>query len=299
MVTRESSRRMDDLPTWSSQTDPRLVLCLRLVVAGMLIGLLWKISFFLVADQLHFRIPIRDAFFPKWLQNAQVLRAAFLTSVIFLGTTLATASAKRRKICLPIALAANSVLLVHQGSYNDMTFVTVWWCNVWACWFAWRMSVDSSEALLRKSALVSRAILSLVLLGGAAGKWTQEYWSGEVFYEIYFRERDFWLFNLLRSTSDTQSLRVIATYYSQMVVLLETIGGLTLWCLPRRMAAIVGATVFSAIALMSNFWLFSVLGPLIGLSLVGLVGGPTSRSKAASRSLRSVGPWRSVIHSSS
>jgi len=252
--------------------DRRLMICLRMVVAGMLVGLLWKISYFLVADQLHFRVPIRDAYFPAWLQNAGVLRAAFIGAVVSLMVSAVTASARWRIFCLTVAWISASILLVHQGSYNDMTFVTVWWCNVWALWFASRMDVDAPETLLQKSALVSRVLLSVVLLGGAAGKWTGEYWSGEVFFEIYFRDRDFWLFNLLRGRFDTESLRLISTYYSRTVVVLETVGGLTLWCLPRRVAAIAGATIFAGIALLSNFWLFSVLGPLIGLSLVGLVG---------------------------
>ena len=54
------------------------------------------------------------------------------------------------------------------------------------------------ELLIRRAAFLSRLIISLILLGGAAGKWTPEYWSGEVLFDIYFVDRDFWFFNYLR-----------------------------------------------------------------------------------------------------
>jgi hypothetical protein len=61
--------------------------------------------------------------------------------------------------------------------------------------------------------------------------------------------------------------------YSRQVILVETLGGLSLWLLPPRWAGLAGAVIFCSIALLSNFLLFSVLGPLIGLSLVGCCAG--------------------------
>ena len=59
--------------------------------------------------------------------------------------------------------------------------------------------IEDQADLLRRARVLSRLIISVILLGGAPGKWTAEYWSGEVFYDIYFRDRDFWVFNLLRA----------------------------------------------------------------------------------------------------
>lgn len=241
---------------------------IQLLMLGMLVGLLWKISFFLVADAVYLRIPIRDSFFPMWLQSAIVLRTAFLTAVGAYAFTAITWSDRNRTIALGVGLMAATVMLLHQGSYNDMTFTTVWWCNVFGLWYASRMGIDEQAELGRKAARLSRVLISVVLLGGAVGKWTGEYWSGQVFYEIYFIERDFWFFNLMRSWFEPETLRWIATAYSRKVVVVESLGAL-IFLLPSRVAAVVGAVIFASIALLSNFLLFSVLGPLIALSLVG------------------------------
>jgi len=53
------------------------------------------------------------------------------------------------------------------------------------------------------------------------------------------------------------------------VVVVETVCGLGLWLLPPRVAAAAGVTVLMAIALFSNFLLFSVLSCVIALASVG------------------------------
>ena len=81
---------------------------------------------------------------------------------------------------------------------------------------------------------------------------------------------------MLRSWLDTESLRWAAMAYSRHVIVVETLGGLCLWLIPARWAALVGVVIFFSIAILSNFLLFSVLGPLIGLAVVGW-----SRSRAS------------------
>jgi hypothetical protein len=260
----------------ASGSTAQLSVPLRVVQIGMLIGLLWKFAFFRAADQVYASIPIHDGFFPVGLQQAATLRVAFLTFVVSIAIAWLTTHRATRITATAICGLAATVMLLHQGSYNDMTFTTVWWCNVWALWYVWRMDVDPPDALRRKAAFLSRLMLSVVLLGGAMGKWTPEYWSGEVFFEIYFRDRDFWVFNILRSWLDTESLQWMAMAYSRKVILIETVAGLGLWLLPARWAAVTAAVIFASIALLSNFLLFSVLTPLIGLSLAGWYRCPPS-----------------------
>jgi hypothetical protein len=242
---------------------------LRLVLTCMLVGLLWKLAFFRIADQVYTSIPLHDSFFPGWLQQAASLRIAFLTAIASIVIAWLTQQGGTRRIAIAISGLACTVMLLHQGTYNDMTFTTVWWCNVWALWYVWRMDVDPPGELRRKAAFLSRLLISVVLIGGAVGKMTGEYWSGEVFFEIYFRDRDFWVFNGLRSCLDTESLRWTAMAYSRHVIFVEIIGGLGIWLLPARWAALAGVVIFGSIALLSNFLLFSVLTPLIGLAMVG------------------------------
>ncbi|WDQ17314.1 hypothetical protein [Rhodopirellula sp. P2] len=242
---------------------------LHLTWAGMMLGLFWKWTFYLLADRIYEAIPIQHDFFPTWLQSATVLRVAFLTAAISVVAAWITEQRGPRCFAAAVTWISATVMIWHQGSYNDMTFVTFWWCSLWAFWYTTRLEIDSPEELGRKASVLSRVIVSVVLLGGASGKWTAEYWSGDVLWEIYFLDRDFWVFNFLRSNFDTETLRSIATFYSRKVVLIETFAGLGVWLLPARWAAIIGAIVFTSIALFSNFMLFSVLSPLIGLSLAG------------------------------
>jgi len=254
----------------------RLELAHRIILTGLFLSLVWKKDFFLYADWVYHRLPIHDAFFPAWLRSADVLRWDFLLTLVLIGISGFAQHAKTRIACGYLLLATLSVLCLHQGSYNDMTFVTAWWTSLWSLWLVHQMpthkKTEGEEAsVLRKAAFLSRLIVSVILLGGAVGKWTGEYWSGHVLYEIYFHDRDFWVFNGLRQCFDEAALREIAKWYSRQVVVVETLCGIGLWALPPRVAAAIGVTVLMAIALFSNFLLFSVMSCVIALASVGFL----------------------------
>jgi len=260
-----------DLVLKSNRDNIRSQITLFVVMACTLLGLGWKWSFFRFADATYETIVIRDSFFPAVLQSAMTLRVVYLGCLIAIVLSMLTIRMRRlRTLLVALALVASTTLMLHQGSYNDMTFVTSWWSLAFALWFSTRMEIDSPESLAVKASLLSRLLVSIVLLGGAVGKWTGEYWSGQVLYEIYFVERDFWFFNLLRARLDAEPLREFATGYSRVVIVVESLGGL-IWLLPRRVAAVAGMGVFLGIGLISNYSLFSVLSPMIGLAAVGLL----------------------------
>ena len=243
----------------------------RMVQAGILVTLIWKWKFFVFANGVYETIPLDDPFFPAWLRSAFVLRVAFLVTVATAALNTLTTDRIVRRWCSLITMIGVTVLCVHQGSYNDMTFVTAWWTGLWSLWFVHRMEKDDVSDLLDKGGFLSRLIISVILLGGGIGKWTAEYWSGEVFFNIYFIDRDFWLFNLLRANFDMETLRQISMWYSRQVVVIETVAGLGLWLLPPRWAAGLAMVILTSIALLSNFLLFSVLSCLIALAAVGLL----------------------------
>lgn len=262
----------------------RTVVAHRLVQAGLIVTLMWKWSFFAFASQVYESIPLNDPFFPDWLRSILVLRVALLATIATVALSLVTANPSVRRSCSWITLAGATVLCIHQGSYNDMTFVTAWWTSLWSVWFVHRLGVDDESVLLGKAAFLSRVIISMILLGGGIGKWTAEYWSGEVFYDIYFRDRDYWIFNMLRAMFEPDSLREISTWYSRQVVVVETVTGLGLWLLPPRWAASIAVIVLFSIALLSNTLLFSVLSCLIGLAAVGFLV-PGDRQQASKKHL--------------
>lgn len=257
--------------------DPinRAVLAHRMVQAGLLMALTWKWTYFSASAQVYLAIPLQDDFFPSLLQSPWVLIGTYLATVGAIALNLVTASRPLQLTCSWVTIIGTTILCLHQGSYNDMTFVTAWWTSVWSVWYVYRLNESDQPALLRRGALLSRLIISVILLGGAAGKWTGEYWSGDVFYDIYFRDRDFWVFNLLRENFETDALHEIARWYSRKVTIVETLAGFGLWMLPPRWAASIAVVLLSSIALFSNILLFSVLMSLIGLAAVGLLVAKT------------------------
>lgn len=267
---------------------PRPLVAYRMVAFAMLTALMWKWSFFRGVDAVYANYPVVDNFFPAWLQSIWTLRVSFLGAVSAIAIGSITPNHTTRLRCAVLAFVGATVLVAHQGSHNDMTFATAWWASLWSIWLAFRLhhladlderlKEPAQRVLMTRSALLSRLILSMILLGGAVGKWTSEYWSGQVFYEIYFADRDYWVFNWLRETFDEQALRQIATWYSRKVVVMETIAGFGLWLLPARYAAAAGVVIFTSIALLSNFLLFSVLLTLVGLAAVGFLVQPPGSS---------------------
>lgn len=255
---------------------------LHLVVIGVLVGLFVKWEFFAAADVLYREEVIRDSFFPMALQSHTTLRIAFWTTAVVLVIALGV-RARFRTITLAISVGTLTVLNLHQASYNDMTFLAAWWCVLWCTWLSSRSGIDADDDLLVKSGLIARLILSLVLLGGAAGKWTPEYWSGDVLHEIYFRDRQYWTFDWLRQTLTQDQLRLFSTAYSRGIIVLETVGGLTFWKLPPKVAAVTFAVIFISIAALSNWYLFSVTAPLIALAIASI------NRRVGNRPLRTAG----------
>jgi hypothetical protein len=240
------------------------------VVVCVWLGILWKLRYFAELPTIYQLRPLADAFFPAWARSSHILVAAYVTVAVSCGSVFFT----RRKSHLFIQAGAATgglwLLLIHQGSYNDVTFLTAFWASVWCLWFLHRAGVDDDATLFRKAAWLANLILAMILLAGAVGKWTAEYWSGQVLFEIYFRDRDFWLFNFLRALLAEPELRQLACWYSRLVICTETLAFVGLWILPRRWGALLATGVFVAIALCSNLLLFSVvLGP-IGLASVGV-----------------------------
>ena len=247
-------------------TTSQLANAQRIVQLCVVMGLLWKIQFFIWTDKVYLDYRLRDPFFPDWLESQWTLRVAFAIAVL---SGIAAVFARGRNILVGtviVELLALSVLLLHQGSYNDATFLTSWWTAVWCLWVSSQSHGADAQLACRRATKLGCAILSLVMLGAAAGKWTGEYWSGTVLHEIYFRERDFWLFNFLRERFAQTQLLTLAMWHSRVVITIETIAAFTLWCLPTRVAGWFALALMLLIPLTNNFMLLSVTLSLLGLS---------------------------------
>ncbi|XZE51961.1 hypothetical protein SH139x_003631 [Planctomycetaceae bacterium SH139] len=242
----------------------------RTVVCCMLLAVLWKAAHFWTFLKVYAQLPLQDEFFPAWDRANVVLAFAYLAVVSASFLTMLTRQRCQLRALASISCGGAFLLCIHQGSYNDATFVTAFWNSLWCVWFIHRCGADPTAELLSKGAYLANIILAMILLGGGIGKWTAEYWSGAVLYEIYFQDRDFWIFNWLRAWVAEPELRSIACWYSRLVIVTETSCFAALWLLPRHYAGMLAIAVFTAIACLSNFYLFSVVLSAIGLATVSL-----------------------------
>ena len=250
---------------------------LKLVHIGILVSLLWKVKFFWYSLGVNLEFPLIDPFFPTFFRLQSTLVAAYIVAV----ASSALAIFIRSKFVLLVAgcasLCALSILCLHQNSYNDVTFLTCAWTSLWCLWLTSRLG-ESFKTLYPRAVWLSHMILSLIFFGGAVGKLTPGYWSGEVLHGIYFEGRNFWTYNLMRESMSEEAFRNVATWHSRMVVVSEFVCSF-LWLMPRKIASVVAIIVLCGIALTNNILLFSVVTCLIALSLVGLHESKQERSR--------------------
>lgn len=241
---------------------------LKVVVVGILISLTLKIFAFILFDRANETLPIVDLFFPVFFRSQAVARVAYLLACS--GCVLAIfAAQKKHLVFATLLLVVNlAVLTIHQSAFNDVTFMCCCWAAVWCLWVATRLD-EPFASLFPRAVWLSHLILSLIFLGGAVGKLTQGYWSGQVLFDIYFQQRDFWFYNLCRAALSPEQLRETATWHSRMVIISELVCSF-LWMMPAKVASAVAVVVLCGIALTNNFLLFSVVTCLIGLAIVGL-----------------------------
>jgi hypothetical protein len=251
-----------------SGTDPDCRTLVKVVQAAILVSLLWKTFYFIRLSAAHLAFPLEDPFFPWPLQRLETVRAAWILASASAGFVLFAKTQKNILRLTALNFVALAILCVHQMSFNDVTFFCCAWSSVWCLWMATRLH-EPFECLFERSAWLTHLILSLIFIGGAVGKLTAGYWDGTVLYEIYFRDRDFWTYNLVRGLCPEDSLPVIAMWHSRVVVCAEWFCGF-LWLMPRKTASVAAIVMLCGIALTNNFYLFSVVTCLIGLALVGL-----------------------------
>ena len=241
---------------------------LKVVVAAILISLLWKLKYYIGLDFFNRAMPLQDPFFPAFFRNQTVARMAYLVAVAVSSLLLLSKSKSILTLGSLLLVVTLFTLNIHQSGFNDVTFLCCGWSALWCLWFSTQIS-EPNESLLPRAAWLAHTILSLILIGGAVGKMTAEYWSGQVLYEIYFVDRDFWFYNIIRDNCTAEGLRDAATWHTRMVIVTEFACGF-LWLLPRRIASWLALIVLMGIALTNNLLLFSVITSLIGLAIVGL-----------------------------
>lgn len=235
----------------------------RWVLIGILMSLFWKASYYPLAYELYGKLLLEDPFFPIAFRSPYVLAALMGLPITLSILCIFVAHPWLFRIQAAATTACLAGLCWHQGSYNDVTFLTCFWASLLGLWMV--LSFEKPwEQILPRAQMFAILIVSLMFAGGAVGKYTPAYWSGDVLYQIYFVDRPFWFFDQLRTHMDDASLRSFATLYSRVVILVETACAF-LWLMPRRIAGWIGLITLCGIVVFSNINLLSVMFCLFAL----------------------------------
>lgn len=165
-----------------------------------------------------------------------------------------------------LSAACALLLSLHVAAYNDATFVTAFWAALWVAWLATR---DGTEAETWGPRL-AQGVIALVFLGGALGKLTPEYLSGEVLYHVYFLQKTNGIYPWLRGALDPEALRSLATVFSWAIITTEAALATSILWRPR-LALGTAAVVCVAIVVGSTVYLTSVMAPLVGVCVGGIL----------------------------
>lgn len=254
---------------------------LQWLLGGTLLAFAWKAGYWLAAAHDLARTPLADPFFPSAFASLVTLGAGLVLPTLALCTALLWHRLSVARAAFITTACASLLLMLHQASYNDASFVTSFWSSLYGLWLVRALATHQHETFpsLLASRL-ARCFVSLMFLGGAVGKLTPGYWDGSVLYALNFATNDYWSFRLLRSLLTATQLREAATLYSRCVVLVELVlVTLALW--PARVALYTASVALVAMVVLNNHLLLSVVGPLLGMCGAALYVAPMGVVPAA------------------
>jgi hypothetical protein len=211
-------------------------------------------------DALH--TPLEYDAFPSSLVDARVALAAYVVpALVGVGPLLPNRRVAIASAATLVVAAFVSLLSVQTGS--DATFATSFWSGLWLLWFVSRSDLQDAPFLVHARAL-AHVVVGLMFLGAAVGKLTPEYWDGEAFFRLYFRDNRSWPYPWLRAELAPETFRGLATWFSRAAIAAE----LTLAASPllptRFVLGLAAATMLTMMAAWT-FHLASVLSCLLGL----------------------------------
>jgi hypothetical protein len=219
----------------------------------------WSRALFLIA------IPVEDPLFPTALRDPVVLLTALFGPLSIEVLVLWRPTVTRMRTAAVVEIASAAVLLVHQASFYKATWIVVFWSGWLLAWLAWS-AVRQPDLIRTFGPFLAQAIVAFFFLGGAVGKWTAGYWSGEAFHDILFNRHPGIVYQHFRATLDEAALRQIATIYSRTIVIFETaMIGIVL--VPPRVASVL--IVLAGVGLWSSSsTLYEIVFPIFGLAAV-------------------------------
>ncbi len=237
----------------------------RWALGGLLFGWLMPLRWKLATFAAYTSESLADDRFAPLLRRPETLWGVWLPTGLLLSVALLVASRRLRQVAAWVTVLASGMLMLHARTFAWQVFVTSFWSALWLGWLVSRPVADSRSGVAVRGRLLAQAVIGLVFLGAATGKWTDGYWSGAVMHDLMFVQHPAPQYAYLRGHLSAEQLRTLATWYSRAVVATESLFGLAPF-IPARIALpglIVG---------MLGMWLASapgvieVLAPLIGVA---------------------------------
>jgi hypothetical protein len=232
---------------------------LRIASAGWLVGWYWKVVFFVGHLREALAWPIDLPSLPGPLRAPWIAAVAYALPIVAAPAIWFGGRRARLAGAAALALAA-AVGCVHVELFNDATFVTSFWTALWIAWLA----SAPDEELARHGPRLARCVVAFVFLGGAVGKLSASYFSGEALYHLYFLQKDGWPYTALRAAVSDPALRTIARWFSRLVIAGELALALGP-VVPHRPYVWAACAAIGLMVLSSTFYLFSVLAALVGV----------------------------------
>ncbi len=240
----------------------------RVVVAFWLLGWFLKINFF--SHYLFHEIsafPVVIDFFPSFFRSP-ISAQFFYIYPLFVLPLFFRPQLFYFRFASFVMTASSAVLLLHQDTHNDATFLTSFWVAVWLSWFVHRMTADDPMFDVHARSL-SLCVVAVIFLGGFTGKLTPEYWNGEVFASIFLQQHYGLVGEWIRAHMSAEAIRFHFQWIAKMIILGEAFLVFAPF-LPYRLVCVLGIPFMLGIALYTTWMIFSVLFCLIGLLIAGL-----------------------------
>lgn len=244
---------------------PLKVRVVYIFVLFWLLGWFIKAAFFFpYLFQEITQIPLSNDFFPALWAEPSLAQLAYVLPALALAVFVRPSVLMCRIVAMMMVFCA-AILVLHQDTCNDAMFVTSFWSALWFLWLVVNWE-KGDEYLVTHSRRIGQWVIGVVFWAGFVGKLTPEYWSGEVFYNIFFVQNNEWLGRWLNTHLSVPQAHILAAVISCSVIVIEFFLSLAPF-LPFTLIVRWGLILLPAIALFSTWKIFSVVSCLIGILL--------------------------------
>lgn len=207
--------------------------------------------------------------FPELMRSTATAATLYFLPLLGLPLLYKPSPLRARALSVLMGISAAGSMM-HQQFYNDATFTVLIWIAIWLFWLSFQGEREPGEAA-REARITTKGMVAMIFFGGFLGKLTGAYWSGEIFEEVYFYQKDYFLYAWLRDVLSAQQISLAATWFSRGAILGEAAVVIGAFALSYRRWTLLVMAVLVGMVAISEPWLFSVLGGMMGVVVANLL----------------------------